>query len=296
MKDKNAPARAMELLNEMKSRRLEVDSTTYAYIINIFTKARSPKSAEIATKFLDEVEETSKVGSFPSPLFYSAVLQAYAKNSRLAQLEQLLQRFKGAYKEGKIYAKPTLLCYNAVIDGLARAGRAARAEELLTELEIGHAAGDNTLRPTVRSYNAAILAWKSSNSTEAPQRAESLLKRMYESGCQPDQVTFNTIIGLYANCRAVGAAERAESFLKVLEDMYYNVGEERLKPDIISYNSVINAWTNSGSHDAGERARQVFDRMKARYEAGDDQLKPNFATLSSLAKAIEKSKVSAATS
>jgi pentatricopeptide repeat protein len=290
VQDKNAPNRAMQLLDEMKRHNISIDSTIYAYIINVFTKARSPQSVEIAKRFLDEVEQGYKFGIFPSPLFYSAVLQAYSKTtSNYVKLEKLLQRFKVAYKEGKIFAKPTLLCYNAVMDGLARSKEgveaALRAEELLEELEKGHAAGDLTLRPTVRSYNAAILAWKTSNSTLAPKHAEALLKRMYESGCRPDQVTFNTIIGLYASSNVPGAAERAETFLEILEHMYYDADDESLKPDSISYNSVIRAWANSGLQYSGERAQQVFDRMKAKYQSGDEDLRPTFATLTSLSEA-----------
>uniref|UniRef100_A0A7S4EP10 Pentacotripeptide-repeat region of PRORP domain-containing protein n=1 Tax=Pseudo-nitzschia australis TaxID=44445 RepID=A0A7S4EP10_9STRA len=311
MRDSRAPVRAMEMLEEMKRRqkqqgKLRPDATTYAYLINIFTKTRVREAAERATGYLRDVEEGYAAGDDnlrPTKLLYSAALQAYAKSASRegAELaEKLLQRTKDLYKQGKVYAKPTTLYYNAVMDGLARSrqGKAGvlRAESLLDELEARGRAGDPELSPTSRSYNAVILAWKMSNCTEAPQRAEAILKRMNEryrsgdKGCRPDQVTINSIIGVWANSRQEGAAERAETYLKFMEELYYEAEDESLKPDSISYNSVIDAYAWCSSGEGAHRAEEVYNRMQQKFLAsGDDELRPNIITLTTLTNAWSRS-------
>ena len=164
--------------------------------------------------------------------------------------EELLEKTKSLYKQGKIYAKPTTLFYNAVIDAHARShgGREAaeRAEVLLDEIEVRGRVGDSELCLTTRSYNAAILAWKNSNCTDAPERAEALLKKMnarYKAGdevCRPDRVTINSIIGVWARSHQPRAALRAEEFLQFMEKLY-EAGDPMIKPDRYSYNTVIDA-------------------------------------------------------
>ena len=313
MKDSKAPTRALELLDEMKQQQMNgpntnvrIDATVYAYLINIITKSRVDRSAKMATMLLDEVERGYASGNDnlrPTQLLYSAVLQSYAKSASKegAELaEILLKRTKDLYKQGKIYAKPNTLFYNAVIDSWARAGQgksaALRAEELLNELESKCEAGDLELSPSARSYNAAILAWKTSNATDAPQRAEALLKRMNErysagdEGCRPDHVTINSIISVWANSEQPGAAERAEEYLKFMEEMYYNAEDESLRPDNISYNCVIDAFAKSGLPDAAKRAEDVFDRMHKHFiKQGDEDLRPNIITLTCLTNAWSRS-------
>jgi pentatricopeptide repeat protein len=310
--DPSAPIRAQKLMEQMKqeqvqngSKKVRPDAATYAYLINTFTKSRVTNSVERATKILEEVEQGYEAGDDslkPTKLLYSAVLQAYAKSASPegADLaEALLKRTIDLYKKGKMYAKPTKLYYNAVMDAHARSKRgrvaALRAEELLKELETRCRAGDSELAPTTRSYNAAILAWKNSNSTDAPQRAEALLKRMnarYGAGdesCRPDRVTINSIISVWAKCRQEGASERAETFLKFMENLYYQAGDTSLKPDSYSFNSVIDAYSWSSSTGAAHRAEALYNRMKSLYEAGDPDLQPDIVTLTSLRNAWARS-------
>lgn len=310
-RDPSAPTRALKLMEQMKeeqlrgNRSVNPDAATYAYLINTLTKARVPDAPERATELLKGVERGYEAGDDnlkPTKLLYSAVLQAYAKSATqegAAKAESLLQRTKDLYKGGKMYAKPTSLYYNAVMDAHARSGQgrqaALRAEELLLELETRCRAGDSELAPTTRSYNAAILAWKISNSTDAPQRAEALLKRMnerYGAGdetCRPDRVTINSVISAWAKSRQDGAPERAEAFLRFMEKLYYEAGDESLKPDSYSFNSVIAAYSSSSSPQAAHRAEDLYETMKRLHEAGDRDLRPDIITLTSLRQAWARS-------
>lgn len=312
----SAPSRAEKLMARMREEKkngnphVRPDATTYAYLINTFTKSKVHNSVEMARAILQEVEEGYGKGDNelkPTKLLYSAVLQAHAKSASpegADMAEELLQRTKDLFKQGKLYAKPTALYYNAVMDAHARSRRgiagALRAEELLNELEQRYRSGDVELAPTTRSYNAAILAWKNSNSEDAPERAEALLKRMNEKygegdqSCRPDRVTINSIIGVWAKCRRDGAPERAETFLKFMENLYYQAGDASFKPDSISFNTVIDAYALSSSENAAHRADALYNRMVSLHQSGDQELQPDIITLTSLRNAWERSHCSEA--
>jgi len=104
-----------------------------------------------------------------------------------------------------------------------------------------------------------------------------------DKGCRPDQVTMNSIIGVWANSRQTGAAERAETYLKFMEQLYFEAEDKSLKPDIISYNSVIDAYAWCSSEKGAHRAEEVYNRMQKNFLAtGDDDLRPNIFTLTTL--------------
>lgn len=302
-RERHAATRAKDLLHKMKFLYLsgypEVrpDATTYAYLVNAFTKLKVDNVAELASMVLEEAEAgySAGIGGLrPTPLLYSAVLQAYAKSSSregAEMAETLLGRTKEMYKQGKLYAKPTALFYNAVIDAHARSGSgreaAERAEQLLDEMEAVSRAGDSALSPTTRSFNAAILAWKNSNSTEAPRRAEALLKRMnskWKAGdrnCRPDRVSLNSVIAVWANSRDEDAPERVEQYLHFMESSCAK-GLVSLKPDAWTYNTLIKAYAVSTRSDATLRAQRLYERMKRLYDSGDDDVRPALIKFTSL--------------
>ena len=304
VKDKNAPSRANELLQEMKAQvssgntLASPNAAIFAYVINFYTKFRIREAPSMATKLLEEVEQGFEAGDDclrPTTLLYSAVLQAYAKSASKEGADaayRLLRRCQKQYEEGRLYARPTVLFYNAVMDAYSRVGGdyALKSESLLDELyRRGLGAGDRQLLPNTRSYNAVLLGWRDSNATDAPQRAEALLKRMTEdnkiSGCDPDPVTLHLIMGTWAKSDKPGAAERAEKYLK----LFFEGPEPVFPSNPIAYNIAINAYANSNEPDAAMKADAVYQRMKERYDSGEKDLRPTIITLTSLRKAWSSS-------
>jgi hypothetical protein len=110
-----------------------------------------------------------------------------------------------------------------------------------------------------------------------------------DGACRPDRVTINSIISVWAKSKQEGAAERAETFLRFMENLYYQAGDNSLKPDRYSFNSVINAYAWSPSQGVAHRAEALYERMKKLYEAGDKDLQPDLITLTSLRNAWARS-------
>ena len=84
------------------------------------------------------------------------------------------------------------------------------------------------------------------------------------------------------------AVERALQTLDKME----NEESKIAKPDAISYNTVILAIANHGPKGASDIALSVLKRMEARYERGDESVRPTSETYTSMIKGVYSSIVS----
>ncbi|VEU36011.1 unnamed protein product [Pseudo-nitzschia multistriata] len=209
---------------------LRPDIVTYATVVDCYTKC-GDMSLERADELLLFVEGGFRSGDEtlkPNAMFYSAILQAWAKTATAEGAEKafsLLQRNIALYADGNDYAKPHTIVYNAVMDAIARsnmAGAGARAEDLLTEMEFLYQSGDEDMRPSRRSFNAAILAYR--NEGNGSKKAEELLYRMEEladSGrneVRPDVVSYNNAIAaVVEDTNSENTADRAQALLDQME-------------------------------------------------------------------------------
>jgi len=238
----------LTMMESSPDEHLRPDIVTYATVIDCYTKC-GEMSVQRADELLRFVEGTFRSGDEtlkPNAIFYSAILQAWAKTATVEgaeKAENLLQRNIALYAQGNDYAKPHTIVFNAVMDALARSnmiGAGARAEELLNEMESSYQSGDEDLRPSKRSFNAVILAYR--NEGNASKKAEELLNRMEEmadSGrneVRPDVVSYNNVIAaVVEDSDSENTADRAQALLDQMEAC-------NIKPDGRTYSSVIEAW------------------------------------------------------
>ncbi|KAL3908613.1 MAG: hypothetical protein SGILL_008419, partial [Bacillariaceae sp.] len=285
----SAVDKAEEILTMMETSRnpdLRPDIVTYSTFIDCHTKC-GERSLERAEELLRFVEGTYRRGDAtltPNAVFYSAILQAWAKTGTIRgaeKAEELLRRNAALFEEGNLYAKPTVIVYNAVIDSFARSGveRAAiQAEELLEELESLYQAGDLDMKPTRRTFNAVILAHRKDGNASA--KAEELLHRMEELAdggrheVRPDVVSYNTVIGAIVEDSSIAdsSADRAQALLDRMEDL-------GIRPDGRTYGSVIEAWLRRNDEKGNALAEAMFaqfqdivDRKKAKKKHSKDYL------------------------
>jgi pentatricopeptide repeat protein len=116
-----------------------------------------------------------------------------------ARAEALLDRMS------RLYVEPDVVSYNTVILAWSNAGEPKRAEALLEEMfhawvqdtKEGHA---DSIRPDRVTFNTVISAWARSNDPDAAERAQSILRRMYDAQdmgalkVTPNIVTYNTML------------------------------------------------------------------------------------------------------
>jgi len=274
----DAIAKVEDVLAMMESSRdenLRPDIITYATVIDCFTKC-GEMSLQRADELLRFVEGTFRSGDEtlkPNAVFYSAILQAWAKTSTAEgaeKAEDLLQRNIALYAQGNDYAKPHTIVYNAVMDAIARsntAGAGARAEDLLDEMESLYRSGDEDLRPSRRSFNAVILAYR--NDGNASTKAVELLNTMEDMAAsgrnevRPDVVSYNNAIAAVVEDSDDGdnTADRAQALLDQME-------ASGIEPDGRTYSPVIEAWLRrndeKGHALADVMLTQFLDNLETR--------------------------------
>ncbi|XVE90498.1 hypothetical protein DITRI_Ditri20bG0082400 [Diplodiscus trichospermus] len=123
---------------------------------------------------------------------------------------------------------------------LGRANQEALAIEIFTRAE--PAVGN-----TVQVYNAMMGVYARNGRF---QKVQELLDLMRERGCEPDLVSFNTLI----NARLKAGAMLPDLAIELLNE----VRRSGLRPDIITYNTLISACSRESNL---EEAMKVFEDM-----------------------------------
>ena len=166
--------------------------------------------------------------------------------------------------------RPTVVTYNACLNAWARSDTqeaAPRADALLQRMIESSFSDKDAVKPNGASFNTVINAWArySRYDSEAPQKAEDLLNRMYDlyyserldDTCKPNAVTYTSVINAWA--RSGERPDKTENARRLLDAMLskYDSGEADMKPGIMAYTAVLNAAAHSppssvGNNDGGE--------------------------------------------
>jgi pentatricopeptide repeat protein len=277
-------------------------------------KSTPPSTAAFAEHLLDRMTDREKgaSGFVPSVGNLNAVLYAWANSGRIgggsygssytddavatkdapARAEALLDRMS------QFYVEPDISSYNAVLLAWSNAGQPHHAEALLEEMyhvwvqDIKEGFSDTTIiQPNRISFNTVISAWARSDEPNAAERAQSLLKRMYDPldmgalQVTPDIITYNTMLDCWARSGHEDAAERCMAILQEMQELY-EVGEVDARPDIISYTTTINAFAKAGNV---AQAEGLLNEMHMAFMSGDNHLKPSVRTLTAIIEAWSRS-------
>ena len=186
----------------------------------------------------------------------------------------------------------SIVAVNSLIAACGRAGRPDMSMEVLYEVEgRGMKLDTRSYRSTIIACNQAEHVYRRSLQLEQLQRQDSketvqtnhgfewwecaisLLRRMKESGLQPDTPTLSSTISA---CEAAGQWQRA---LHILQSaMNDNVS---VALNVYCFNAAISACEKGG---AWVEALEIYEKMK---EQGGTELRPNLVTVSSLILALD---------
>lgn len=247
------------------------------------------------------------------------VINAWAKSNSgveaATQAENLLYQMKQKKKDYN--TEPNVVTYGSVIHCWAKsrnAQAAQKAEQILKDMmEQYHTTKDPNVAPNTQVFNTVINAWANhnkgsslftSNSIDnkaAALRAMAILEEMKKMAsssstridCQPDTITFNTVIKAITNSGGgAQAARESEKLLNRMWQLYYEDGQSNAKPDVITYSSVIDCWAKSGSNlEAAKRAERLLVKMIDIYQRDPllhYTLKPNTKVFSTVINAWAK--------
>ena len=123
-------------------------------------------------------------------------------------------------------------------------------------------------KPSIVTYNVLLNSLAKSGDIE---RMEEILSQMIQGeidGISPDTVSFTTLLKAYRNVGTTDAAEKAESLLLQMEELYDN-GIYSVRPNAITYTTVIECYAKIQSRNAGEKAEDILRRLERRWSMND---------------------------
>ena len=289
---KDTAENAEAVLRNMQKRGVEDDARIYTSVLTGWCRraSRVAGAMQRAEQILSEMEELSMTNESlrPNVVTYTTMISGFAytkqRNSAI-QASETIARMK---RHG---VKPDIVSYTSVLNAFSRArSRRERelsakwATELMDKLEEDYIEGDHLVKPSRAFYTAAILAIGNSLATDAMERAEQVLERMYRlhkqgkiEGVKPSTATYNAFInalGRIKHRRELDSARKAEKTLHEMEERT-KANEPNVSPDERTWGAVIHAWAESKSPGAGREAERVLDEMERRFLNGEIDYCPN---------------------
>ena len=247
-------------------------------VMDAWAKSRSPDAPNRAGAVLSKMLELSdQLKTRPDVISYNILIDCWAKSSQkdaASRAEAVLRDLQEKRISGAQNLVPNAFSYTSVINAWARQGDASRAEAVLEEMYKDYQSGNELAKPEAVPFNSVLNAWARSRSPDAPDRAKSILSRMWELcdrfETRPDNVSYNILIDCWAKSGRKDSALQAEAVLRDVQKMH-DSGVKDILPNAVIYTSVINAWAQNGD---GPRAEALLEEMYEDYKNGNMSAKP----------------------
>lgn len=297
--------RADELLREYErlyyeDRQIDSPPDVYHYTIvcNAWARSGLPASRERVMQIIAHMNRLAANGNpdaKPNARTYHALLECIARSGGEGEVECLLDHLMMAEHQGE----STLdgFCFSTVIGTLCRSkkrGNGRRAEAVLEKM-LEHQQLNPKCKATTRTFTKLIHYYRKSSAPDAPYRAEYILNRMialFKEGkneLEPDKFAFGVVMDAYSSARHPDSGTTAERLLKQMKDLHTKDGAKNLVVDSSVIYNVLFAWSISGDEDAGLRAELHLDNMERKFEAGNQNMKPDIRSYGLVLNAWSKS-------
>jgi hypothetical protein len=137
--------------------------------------------------------------------------------------------------------------------------------------------GDKATEPSNRHFNIVINALAKTREGSNARRAHKLLLKMQAlRGCEPDIITYTSVIECFAKSDDPEAAEISLSLLQQATDIYEETKQANIMPNLRTYTVAIQALSTNPVFSNVQRARDLLTQLYDLFEdTGDDRLRPN---------------------
>ena len=244
----HALRRAMELMAEMKQRKIQCNVHTYSALMNVCIKAGELDLAlEVYNEMLNE-------GCTPNLVTYNTLIDVYGKTG---QWEEAIGVLDAVEKKG---LEPEARTYNTAIIACNQSSRAQEALQIYERMLKANA------RPTATTYTALISAYGKAGQLD---QALEIFESMERHNCEKNVITYSSLISA---CEKAGQWQLA---LKLFNDMH----RDGCQPNVVTYNSLIAACAQGAQ---AEKAQQIFDLMQSR------GVRPDSVTFGALLSAYDR--------
>jgi pentatricopeptide repeat protein len=237
-KQPDAVDHAEALVEQMRTQGLCPDINTYASLLKILVKNGDLEKAEACYQQIEQ----------PNDRIMGLLLKGWSKHTDAEACEVRLRQMEQA--TGTV----NMILYSMVMHQWARQGTPHEAERLLREMI---RSDREECQPDLAAFHIVLDAWSNHKSPKAPERAESILTRMwqlYESGrvaTKPTVATYTKVLECWTKSKYDGAPTHAEGILRTMHHLYLD-GHEEMLPTADNANAVMRAWVKRGNPERAE--------------------------------------------
>jgi pentatricopeptide repeat protein len=174
------------------------NTITYTSVMDTYAASGDIQGA---CDILDLMEDDFKSGNNdakPNMISYSTLINAISKSGKEnapRQAMNILKKVIDLHSKGYLDEGPDTITYTSVMDAYAAEGDGEGANDIFMMMEL-----DKNTKPNARAYGSLINAWSRSDSDNAHDKVESILKEMnrhYKSSCieeGPNNITYRCMI------------------------------------------------------------------------------------------------------
>ena len=280
-KEAEALLRRMEDTSVKESARPNLE--TYAKVIEAYAKRhQSDKAQEV----FDRIGEHSELQ--PNTYIYNKLIRAYGMSGDAAKAESILEELMRASEgDDDSIVRPNQKTWVHVLRAYAspqyKEIGVEKIQDLLRRMAKGYRQGHEDWKPSVEAWNAKLKAL--SHQKRSAKEAENILYGMIErfkegdKEMRPNADSFVNVINAYRG--ETGLAFKVEKLIELQEAMVEGP-DDSLKPNARTYNAAMAAMSRALDSKKAPRSKKFMDRMKRRYEEGDESCAPSLLTYKSL--------------
>jgi pentatricopeptide repeat protein len=218
----------------------------------------------------------------PDAVSYNSVLHAYTlrnpnKKQALEKALHLVQYMENNYQT-QPSIKPNTFTYKTLMKCWIQSGEpnvAESVEKVLLQMEQLWKEGDYAVEPNNRIFNMVINAYAKSDDFFAARKAFDLLGRMKTSSkCQPDIISYTSVMECLSKSADPKAVQQAEELLDEAFRRYEETKDPALMPNLRTFTMAI--LTLAKNHGSVVKARALLTQCMDLYiETKNPLLLPN---------------------
>jgi hypothetical protein len=274
-------------------------------VISAWARIGRADKAEEVLWMADELGSTCK-SLVPDVVSFNTVLHAYIKTKgrarALDQVLHILKHMEDSSAENPAI-KPDSFTYSTVlkvrnvrpftmkyqyrahiVSGNLQAwyhsnhpDAPVQVEQVLRKMTDLWAKGDKAAEPSNHHYNLVINSLaKSRDHLDARKAYELLLQMQASDRCDPDIISYTSVIECFSKSKDPEAAEISMDLLQQVSDAYEETRDPQIMPNLRTYTMAIQALSTNPTLDNVQKARDLLSRLVELFEETKDaKLRPS---------------------